>query len=99
MTTVLDEIVLEDIAVEGYERVVKCTDPTTNLVAIVAIHDTRLGPALGGTRIYPYAKFDDALFDVLRLSKGMTYKSALAEAGLGGGKSVIIADPAKERAA
>ena len=97
MATLTQDIILEEINVEGYERVVKCSDPATKMVAIIAIHDTRLGPALGGTRIFPYATFDDAMFDVLRLSKGMTYKAALAESGLGGGKSVIIADPKTEK--
>lgn len=80
------------VEVPGYEKVVKVTDSSSGLQAIIAIHNTKLGPALGGTRIYPYQKFDDALTDVLRLSKGMTYKSAIAQTGLGGGKSVIIAD-------
>jgi len=97
MVTATQDIILEEILVEGYERVIKCSDPKSGMVAIIAIHDTRLGPALGGTRIYPYAKFDDALFDVLRLSKGMTYKSALTESGLGGGKSVIILDSANSK--
>lgn len=97
MTVAADEIIFEDIHVEGYEKVVKCLDPHTGLKAIIAIHNTQLGPALGGTRIYPYQNFDEALFDVLRLAEGMTYKSALAETGLGGGKSVIIADPKTEK--
>lgn len=82
---------LEKIPVKGYEQVIKVTDPKANLNAIIAIHDTTLGPALGGVRILPYASSDDALKDVLRLAKGMTYKSAMAEVGFGGGKSVIIA--------
>jgi leucine dehydrogenase len=90
-------LVLEEIIVPGYERVIKITEGRVGLQAIVCIHNTLLGPALGGTRIYPYATFQDALTDVKRLSKGMTYKSALAETGLGGGKSVIIADPNKEK--
>ncbi|MCF7852289.1 MAG: leucine dehydrogenase [Simkaniaceae bacterium] len=92
METLSHQILIEDLQVDGYERVVKCFDPETKLEAIIAIHNTKLGPALGGTRIYPYANFESALFDVLRLSKGMTYKSALAGLGLGGGKSVIIAN-------
>ncbi len=83
----------EKLAISGFEKVVKVTDPTTGLVAIIAIHDTTLGPSLGGVRVYPYPTFNEALFDVLRLARGMTYKSALAQTGLGGGKSVIIADP------
>jgi leucine dehydrogenase len=66
---------------------------TQTLRAIIAVHNSNLGPAAGGCRIYPYSCADDALGDVLRLSKGMTYKSALAGLPLGGGKSIIIADP------
>ncbi len=98
MALVLEEnLVLEDVAVPGYERVVKITDDRVGLKAIISIHNTLLGPALGGTRIFPYANFEDALTDVLRLSQGMTCKSALAETGFGGGKSVIIADPKKDK--
>lgn len=96
MTLVLeDTLVIEDIQVEGYERVIKVKDEKAGLLGIISIHDTTLGPTLGGTRIYPYASFDDALTDVLRLSKGMTFKSAASECSLGGAKSVIILDPAK----
>jgi glutamate dehydrogenase/leucine dehydrogenase len=77
-----------------YEQVVYCHDPACGLKAIVAIHSTVLGPALGGTRFYPYPDSAAALTDVLRLAKGMTYKSALAGLDLGGGKAVIIGDPA-----
>lgn len=87
----------ERILVKGYERVIKVTDKKAGLTAVIAIHNTSLGPALGGTRIQPYATFAAALEDALRLSKGMTYKSAIAEVGFGGGKSVIIADPKKEK--
>lgn len=87
----------ERIIVKGYEKVVKATDPKAGLTAIIAIHNTMLGPALGGTRIQSYATFEAALEDALRLSKGMTYKSAIAEVGFGGGKSVIIADPKKHK--
>lgn len=78
---------------DDHEQVTFFADPKTGLKAIIAIHNTRLGPALGGTRFYPYASDDDALTDVLRLSRGMTYKSALARLPLGGGKSVIMGDP------
>jgi leucine dehydrogenase len=81
----------------NHERVVHCHDETTGLRAIIAIHNSNLGPALGGCRMYPYQSDDDALTDVLRLAKGMTYKSALANLPLGGGKSVIIGDPKTER--
>ncbi len=91
----LSSLQMETIRVQGYEKVVKVTDKLAGLTAIIAIHNTTLGPALGGIRIQPYARFEDALEDVLRLAKGMTYKSAVSEVGFGGGKSVIIADPKK----
>jgi valine dehydrogenase (NAD+) len=78
----------------GHEQVVFCHDEPTGLKAIIAIHSTALGPALGGTRFYPYASESDALSDVLNLSRGMSYKAALAGLDLGGGKAVIIGDPA-----
>jgi leucine dehydrogenase len=84
---------ISEIEVDGYERVVRCRDQKSGLHALIAVHDTTLGPALGGMRMLPYTSEDEALFDVLRLSRGMTYKSAVAETGLGGGKSVIIGDP------
>jgi valine dehydrogenase (NAD+) len=77
----------------GHEQVVYCSDDATGLRAIIAIYSTALGPALGGTRFYPYASEDAALDDVLNLSKGMAYKAALAGLDLGGGKAVIIGDP------
>lgn len=73
------------------------SDPETGLKGIVAIHNTSRGPALGGCRMFPYASDEEALRDVLRLSRGMTYKSALANLDLGGGKSVIIGDPRKHK--
>lgn len=85
---------ITELPVEGYERVARCRDEATGLHAIIAVHDTTLGPALGGMRMLPYASEDEALFDVKRLSKGMTYKSAVAQTGLGGGKSVIVGEPA-----
>jgi leucine dehydrogenase len=90
-------LVLEEIQVDGYEKVVRVSDKKSGLSALIAIHDTTLGPALGGIRIHPYATSQEALVDVLRLAKGMTYKSAVAEVGFGGGKSVIIADPRKQK--
>ena len=77
-----------------HEQVVFCHDPASGLRAIIALHSTVLGPGLGGTRFYPYASTDDALRDVLNLARGMTYKNALAGLDLGGGKAVIIGDPA-----
>ena len=80
-----------------HEQVVFANDPATGLRAIVAIHSTALGPALGGTRFYPYATTADAVRDVLNLSRGMSYKAALAGLDLGGGKAVIIGDPATQK--
>jgi valine dehydrogenase (NAD+) len=77
----------------GHEQVVYCHDEAGGLKAIIGIYSTALGPALGGTRFYPYATEDAALDDVLALSKGMAYKNALAGLDLGGGKAVIIGDP------
>lgn len=81
----------------GHEDVHIAVDPATGLQAIIAIHSTSLGPALGGTRFLPYRRFDDALEDVLGLSRAMTYKAAAADLPLGGGKAVIIGDPAALR--
>jgi valine dehydrogenase (NAD+) len=80
-----------------HEQVVFCNDPASGLKAIIAIHSTALGPSLGGTRFYPYASTADAVRDVLNLSRGMSYKNALAGLDLGGGKAVIIGDPAKDK--
>lgn len=76
-----------------HEQVVFCHDEASGLRAVIAIHSTALGPALGGTRFHPYATTADAVDDVLNLSRGMTYKAALAGLDLGGGKAVIIGDP------
>lgn len=78
-----------------HEQVVFCNEPEVGLKAIIAIHDTTLGPSLGGCRFYNYKTEQEALHDVLRLSRGMTYKASIAGLNLGGGKSVIIGDPAK----
>jgi leucine dehydrogenase len=77
-----------------HEQVVFCHDPKSNLKAIIAIHNTTLGPALGGTRMWNYATDDEAVVDALRLSRGMSYKAAISGLNLGGGKAVIIGDPA-----
>jgi len=79
----------------GHEQVLFCSDPSTGLKAIIGIHNTVLGPALGGTRMWVYASEADALTDVLRLSRGMTYKAAISGLNLGGGKAVIIGDSRK----
>lgn len=80
-----------------HEQVVFCYDRSVNLRAIIAIHDTTLGPALGGLRMWSYASEEEALHDVLRLSKGMTYKASVAGLNLGGGKAVIIGNPKKDK--
>jgi len=82
---------------DQHEQVVYFNDSASGLKAIVAIHNTTLGPALGGTRMFNYVNEEEALTDVLRLSRGMSYKSALAGLKLGGGKSVIIGDPKTEK--
>lgn len=91
MTSVAPGVFAE---LDGHEQVVFCADEASGLRAIIAIHSTALGPALGGTRFYPYADEAAALTDVLHLSRGMSYKAALAGLDLGGGKAVIIGDPA-----
>lgn len=85
--------VFTHIDFDHHEQVVFGHDPASGLKAIIAVHDTTLGPALGGCRMWNYASDEEALRDVLRLSRGMTYKSALARLPLGGGKAVIIGDP------
>lgn len=81
----------------GHEQVVFCQDEASGLRAIIAVHSTALGPALGGTRFYPYGNEDDALSDVLDLAAGMSYKNALAGLDHGGGKAVVIGDPATDK--
>lgn len=88
---------IKEIPVAGYEHVIEAVDSKKKLHCFIAIHNTKLGPALGGLRIHKYNDPKEALNDVLRLSEAMTKKSALCENGLGGGKSVIIADPRKEK--
>lgn len=82
---------------QGHEQIVFVRDSDAGLTAIVAIHSTVLGPALGGTRMYPYATEEEALRDVMELSRGMTYKAAAAGLPLGGGKAVIVGDPLKNK--
>lgn len=85
---------MEDV---GAEQVVYCSDAPTGLRAIIALHSTVLGPALGGTRFRAYRSEDEALHDVLQLAQGMTYKAAAAGLDLGGGKAVILGDPATDK--
>src|SRR5699024_10999441 len=80
---------------DDYEQVVFCQDKASGLKAVIAIHDTTLGPSLGGTRIWNYDTEEEAVEDALRLAKGMTYKNAAAGLNLGGGKAVIIEMPRK----
>lgn len=87
----------ETLSSTGHEEVVFCHNADAGLKAIIAIHNTTLGPALGGLRMWPYKTEQDALDDVLRLSRGMTFKAAVAGLNLGGGKSVIIGDPSKDK--
>lgn len=86
-------MVFEHPEFDGHEQVLFCHDAATGLVAIIAVHSTALGPACGGCRMFPYPSVADALTDVLRLSRGMTYKNAVAGLPLGGGKAVVVADP------
>ncbi len=87
---------IQEIKKQDFERVLLATEPRAGLSAIIAIHNTNLGPACGGIRMLPYASQQESLYDVLRLAKGMSYKSALAGINFGGGKSVIIGDPTKK---
>jgi len=80
-----------------HEQIVVCSEPRANLKAVIAIHNTTLGPALGGTRMWPYNNEQEAIRDVLRLSRGMTYKAAISGLNLGGGKAVIIGDPRSDK--
>lgn len=89
--------IFTDIEAQDHEQVVFCSDRRSGLRAIIAIHDTTLGPALGGTRMWTYASDADALRDALRLSRGMTYKAAVAGLNLGGGKAVILGDPRTDK--
>ncbi len=86
------KMVLSQMSIHNHEQVVFCNDNATGLKAIIAIHNTVLGPALGGTRMWAYENEEQALTDVLRLSRGMTYKAAISGLDLGGGKAVIIGD-------
>jgi leucine dehydrogenase len=88
-----ESLILSELPVEGYERVVVVTDESVGLKAIICMHNSMLGPTLGGIRIYPYPNFDAALTDAKRLARGMTYKSAMAGVGFGGAKSVILCNP------
>lgn len=89
--------VFEHLEYDQHEKVVFCHDVKSGLKAIIAVHNTNLGPSLGGCRMFPYADSAEALTDVLRLSKGMTYKAAMANLPQGGGKAVIIGNPRSDK--
>ena len=89
--------IFERVSKTNHEQVIYCNDESSGLKAIIAIHNTTLGPALGGCRMYPYKTEQEALVDALRLSKGMTYKASIANLNLGGGKAVIIGDPNSDK--
>ncbi|SHJ66371.1 leucine dehydrogenase [Anaerobranca californiensis DSM 14826] len=89
--------IFEMMEKEGHEQLIFNQDKASGLKALIAIHDTTLGPALGGCRMWPYKTEEEAIYDVLRLSKGMTYKSAASGQDYGGGKSVIWGDPKKDK--
>src|SRR3546814_15167491 len=92
-------MIFEHLDTFGHEQVVFCHNKDAGLKAIIAIHNTVLGPALGGTRMWPYKSEAEALNDVLRLSRGMTYKNEVAGLDIGGGKAVILGDPSTEQSA
>lgn len=90
----MQQSVFEHMQQMGHEQIVFCHDPKSGLNAIIGIHDTTLGPALGGTRLWNYNSHEEAIIDALRLSRGMTYKAAISGLNLGGGKAVLIGDAA-----
>ena len=89
----MQQSVFDQMQQMGHEQLVFCHDPHSGLNAIIGIHNTTLGPALGGTRLWNYNSHEEAIVDALRLSRGMTFKAAISGLNLGGGKAVIIADP------
>ena len=89
--------VFDKMIQRGHEQITFFLDPNSGLKGIVAIHNTTLGPALGGCRMWNYKNEAEALMDVLRLSKGMTYKAAISGLNLGGGKAVILGNAKKEK--
>lgn len=87
----------QTLVLPGFEKILRCREPESGLSAVIAVHDTTLGPAMGGCRMWSYGSEDDALADAQRLARGMTFKAALAGLPLGGGKAVIIGDPRREK--
>ncbi len=90
-------LIFEYLEKYGYEELVFCHDQVSGLKGIIAIHDTTLGPSLGGTRMWPYEREEEAIIDALRLARAMTYKAAVSGLNLGGGKGVIIGDPENDK--
>jgi leucine dehydrogenase len=95
--SVKDYPLFSELADFDHEQIIFCSRPDVGLQAIIAIHDTTLGPALGGVRMWNYTSEKEAIHDALRLSRGMTYKAAISGLNLGGGKGVIIGDPQKDK--
>ncbi len=93
----MDARILDYMQTHRFKKVVICNDTDTGLRAVIAIHSTALGPATGGLRMWTYAREEDAIFDAMRLARGMTYKYAAAGVDLGGGKAVIIGDPKTQK--
>lgn len=93
----MDARILDYMQKYRFKKLLICNDTDTGLRAVIAIHSTRLGPATGGLRMWTYDREEDAIFDALRLARGMTYKYAAAGVNLGGGKAVIIGDPKKDK--
>lgn len=89
--------IMDYMKMYDYEELVFCCDTRVGLSAIIAIHDTTFGPALGGARMWPYKSEDEAILDVLRLARAMLYKASAAGLNLGGGKAVIIGDPTNDK--
>lgn len=92
----MNQSIFDQMQALGHEQLVFCHDPHSGLNAIIGIHNTTLGPALGGTRLWNYNSHEEAIIDALRLSRGMTFKAAISGLNLGGGKAVIIANPAQK---
>ncbi len=90
-------MIIKKMVAEKFDSIYFCNDSDSGLKAIISIHNVNLGPALGGLRFYPYKTEDDAVIDVMNLSRGMTYKASISNMNLGGGKSIIIGDPTKEK--
>src|SRR6476469_11177314 len=97
MVKLMSDFLIKEIKIDGFEQVIEFKNERKGLHAIIVLHNTQLGPALGGIRAFPYASFEEGLKDVLRLAEGMTYKAAVSETGTGGGKSVIFTQPGQPK--